>query len=70
MRCLTRAVTSLKTLNRSSQFRMASSTSEFPYKMHVTPDNTGLWGIKQTDEAAEKVSELLQEDLEVSSPAP
>ncbi|KAK4138648.1 hypothetical protein BT67DRAFT_413207 [Trichocladium antarcticum] len=64
MRCLARAVTGLKTLNRSSHFRMASSTSGFPYKMHVTPDNTGLWGIKQTDEAAEKVSELLQEDLE------
>lgn len=33
--------------------------------MHVAPDNTGLWHIKQTDEAARKVSELLQEDMEV-----
>ncbi|KAK4044787.1 hypothetical protein C8A01DRAFT_42405 [Parachaetomium inaequale] len=38
--------------------------SALPYKMHVTPDNTGLWHIKQTDEAAQKVSELLQEDME------
>ncbi|KAK4185016.1 hypothetical protein QBC35DRAFT_517204 [Podospora australis] len=32
--------------------------------MHITPDNTGLWGITQTEEAAKKVSELLQEDME------
>jgi hypothetical protein len=44
--------------------RMAS-TADLPYKMHVTPDNTGLWRIKQTEEAARKVSELLQEDMEV-----
>ncbi|KAH6840925.1 hypothetical protein B0I37DRAFT_438424 [Chaetomium sp. MPI-CAGE-AT-0009] len=41
-----------------------ASTADLPYKMHVTPDNTGLWHIKQTDEAAKKVSELLQEDME------
>ncbi|EAQ85992.1 hypothetical protein CHGG_07245 [Chaetomium globosum CBS 148.51] len=45
-----------------------ASTADLPYKMRVTPDNTGLWHIKQTDEAAKKVSELLQEDMEVSSP--
>jgi hypothetical protein len=43
---------------------MASAT-DLPYKMHITPDNTGLWRIKQTDEAAKKASELLQEDMEV-----
>ena len=36
--------------------------------MHVTPDNTGLWRIKQTDEAAKTTSELLQKDMEVSLP--
>ncbi len=36
--------------------------------MHVTPDNTGLWHIKQTDEAAKTTSELLQKDMEVSLP--
>jgi hypothetical protein len=45
-----------------------ASSADLPYKMHVTPDNTGLWHIKQTDEAAKKVSELLQEDMEVSAP--
>ena len=47
-----------------------ASTTDLPYKVHVTPDNTGLWHIKQTEEAAKKVSELLQEDMEVSSPFP
>ncbi|GAB1314934.1 hypothetical protein MFIFM68171_05144 [Madurella fahalii] len=41
-----------------------SINPELPYKMHVTPDNTGLWHIKQTEEAARKTSELLQQDLE------
>lgn len=50
---------------------MATTTTttnkpELPYQMHVTPDNTGLWRIKQTDEAARKVSDLLQQDLEAS----
>jgi len=45
---------------------MASTSTDLPYKMHVTPDNTGLWRIKQTNEAAQKVSELLQKDMEVS----
>lgn len=45
-----------------------ASTADLPYKMHIAPDNTGLWHVKQTDEAAKKVSELLQDDIEVSSP--
>ncbi|KAL2162733.1 hypothetical protein VTH06DRAFT_6569, partial [Thermothelomyces fergusii] len=43
---------------------MASAAADLPCRMHVTPDNTGLWRIRQTDEAARKVSELLQEDME------
>ncbi|KAK3903440.1 hypothetical protein C8A05DRAFT_32842, partial [Staphylotrichum tortipilum] len=43
---------------------MASATAESPYKMHVTPDNTGLWRIKQTEDAARTATELLQEDME------
>lgn len=34
------------------------------FKMHITSANTGLWHITQTEEAAKKTSELLQEDLE------
>ncbi|KAK2023977.1 HypA protein [Colletotrichum zoysiae] len=34
------------------------------YKIHVPPTNTGLWQFKQQDAAANKVSELLQEDLQ------
>ncbi|KAH8908431.1 HypA protein [Coniochaeta sp. PMI_546] len=42
---------------------MASATST-PYQIHISPDNTGLLGLKQTEEASKKVSELLQKDLE------
>ncbi|KAL2025086.1 hypothetical protein VTK56DRAFT_88 [Thermocarpiscus australiensis] len=41
-----------------------ASTADLPFKMHITPDNTGLWRIKQTEEAADKATELLQEDME------
>jgi hypothetical protein len=40
------------------------TTMATPYKIHITPDNVGLWRVKQTEEAAKKASELLQEDLE------
>ncbi|KAK4104894.1 hypothetical protein N658DRAFT_492994 [Parathielavia hyrcaniae] len=69
MRPLARATSGLRTtsitrlLHIPSSPRMASAT-DLPYKMHVTPDNTGLWHVKQTDEAAKKASELLQEDME------
>ncbi|KAF4969424.1 hypothetical protein FSARC_3355 [Fusarium sarcochroum] len=33
-------------------------------RIHLTPTNTGLWRIQQSDEAARKASELLQKDLE------
>lgn len=46
---------------------MASSASTAsPYRMHISPDNTGSLPVKQTNEAAQKASDLLQEDLEVS----
>ncbi|KAI1438843.1 HypA protein [Xylaria sp. CBS 124048] len=32
--------------------------------INITPDNTGLWHIKQTEEAAQKLTQLLQSDLE------
>ncbi|KAK3328495.1 hypothetical protein B0T19DRAFT_442386 [Cercophora scortea] len=35
-----------------------------PYKIHIVPEDTGLWKVPQTDEAARKASDLLQEDLE------
>ncbi|CAK7219124.1 hypothetical protein SEUCBS140593_003785 [Sporothrix eucalyptigena] len=38
---------------------MATSTS-----FHVGTDNTGLWRIHQTSEASDRVSSLLQEDIE------
>lgn len=35
------------------------------HRIHISPENTGLWGVKQTDEVANKVTELLQKDLDV-----
>lgn len=37
------------------------------YKINVPVTNTGLWKFDQKDAAASKVSELLQEDLEVET---
>lgn len=34
-------------------------------KILITPENTGLWHPKQTEAAANKTSELLQQDLDV-----
>ncbi|RYP11776.1 hypothetical protein DL765_007618 [Monosporascus sp. GIB2] len=33
-------------------------------KIQITPENTGLWHIKQSEPAAKKATELLQKDLE------
>lgn len=41
-----------------------SITMATAWKIHVNPQDTGLWKVKQTDDAAEKASELLQQDLE------
>ncbi|ERS95634.1 hypA-like protein [Sporothrix schenckii 1099-18] len=35
-----------------------------PTQIHVDADNTGLWRIQQTPEASDRVSSLLQQDLE------
>ncbi|KAK0626528.1 HypA protein [Immersiella caudata] len=43
--------------------RRRLTTMATPYKIHITPDNVGLWQATQTDEAAKKASELLQKDL-------
>jgi len=40
------------------------TTSINPYRIHITPSQTGLWGITQTEEAAKKATELLQKDIE------
>jgi hypothetical protein len=42
----------------------AAAAGTTAHKICVNPENTGLWKVKQTDEASNKVSELLQEDLE------
>lgn len=36
-----------------------------PTRIHIGADETGLLGMKQTPEAAAKVTALLQEDMEV-----
>ncbi|KAK3997557.1 hypothetical protein QBC44DRAFT_364365 [Cladorrhinum sp. PSN332] len=46
----------------ASNLTRGAGTSAF--KMHIDPENTGLWGVRQTEEAAKKVTELLQEDME------
>ncbi|KAI8713383.1 hypothetical protein NCS52_01282600 [Fusarium sp. LHS14.1] len=35
-----------------------------PYRIHIAPANTGLWNIKQSEEAAQTTTETLQKDLE------
>ncbi|KAK8110497.1 uncharacterized protein PG998_006954 [Apiospora kogelbergensis] len=34
------------------------------YKINIAPDNTGLWGMQQSDHAARTATELLQKDLD------
>lgn len=36
-----------------------SSTMATPYKIHITPTNTGLWNIEQIEEAAQTATETL-----------
>ena len=38
-------------------------------KIQITPENTGLLKVKQTTDAAKKVTELLQEDIDVRARA-
>lgn len=51
--------------NNSSNFLRRTSTMASAQRIHISPENTGLWGVKQTDEVAKKVTELLQRDMEV-----
>ncbi|KAK3685847.1 hypothetical protein B0T22DRAFT_500606 [Podospora appendiculata] len=45
---------------------MATASAEglSPYKIQIVREDTGLWRVPQTDEAARKASDLLQQDLE------
>lgn len=44
-----------------------AGTMATAHKVLIDAQNVGVWGrVKQTDEAAAKVTELLQEDLEVN----
>lgn len=71
LRTVKTITTTARLFHTSSPFAKMPPPADLPFKMHVTPDNTGLWHIKQTDEAAKKVSDLLQEDMEVRlSPSP
>ena len=40
---------------------------ETAYKINIVPDNTGLWGIQQEESVAQKATELLQKDMEVTT---
>lgn len=51
--------------NNSSNFLRRTSTMASAHKIHISSENTGLWGVKQTDEVAKRTTELLQKDLEV-----
>ncbi len=51
---------------QTSNFKM-TGTQATPYKMHIVPEDSGLWKTVQTEAAAKKVSALLQEDLEVGA---
>ncbi|KAK3939539.1 HypA protein [Diplogelasinospora grovesii] len=57
---LTRTTRVVSLFRPSSRFYSMAT----PYKVHISPQNTGLWAVPQTEEAAKKASLLLQEDLE------
>lgn len=60
---LVRRASHLKTAHPLKR-RLTMATA---YKINVDVQDTGLWKVKQTEEAAKKTSELLQHDLEASS---
>jgi hypothetical protein len=68
LRTVKTITTTTRLFHTSSPLTKMASPTDLPFKMHVTPDNTGLWHIKQTEEAAKKVSDLLQKDMEVRLP--
>lgn len=47
--------------------RTTSRTMATASKINIAPDNTGLWGIRQEASAAQKATELLQKDMEVTT---
>ncbi|KAI1450026.1 hypothetical protein F5Y02DRAFT_370725 [Annulohypoxylon stygium] len=49
--------------NKPSIYRKLA-TMATAYTIRITPENTGLWNIKQDQSSAQKASELLQQDLE------
>lgn len=49
---------------KAAVWRRRRITMATPWKIHIDANNTGLWKVKQTDEAAKKATELLQKDLE------
>lgn len=59
----------LPTINTGNSYRQLNSMAT-PYKIHLIPEDSGLWKFDQTVDAANKASELLQKDLEVSILAP
>lgn len=65
LRCV---LTHRKTPSPTTARLYTSTTMATAWKVHIDPNNTGLWKVKQTDEAAKKVTELLQKDLEACTP--
>lgn len=57
-----------RALKASKSLYRRITTMATPQKIQIVPQDTGLWRLKQTDEAAKKASELLQQDLEVTRP--
>lgn len=53
------------TINRILSLNRHLGTMATARTIHITPENTGLGHRKQSEAAARKVTELLQEDLEV-----
>lgn len=56
----------LNTRLSSKRTFLRTITMATAHKIHIDAADTGLWKIKQTEEAARKTSELLQKDLEAS----
>ncbi|KAI1505859.1 HypA protein [Biscogniauxia marginata] len=48
----------------SYTFRRNITKMATAHTIQITPDNTGLWHVRQSEPAAKKTSELLQKDLE------
>lgn len=60
----TRCRTALRSFALRPDYSMMS-TDATSTRITVSPENTGLWGLIQSDEAAARTSELLEKDLNV-----